>query len=235
VDPILEVRGLSKDYGGLRPLHIASLVVAPGERVAILGLDAQTAEVLVNLLTGATLPGDGDVRLFGRATSAITDSGDWLATLDRLGLVSPRAMLPDAFTVRQAIAMALTLSLDPVPEEVSTVVERLAGEAGLAVAALDEPVERTDQVTKARCRLARALATDPALLLLEHANALVPGDAARFGVEIGALAASRGLAVVAMTADAAFARAVAGRVLTLDGATGRLKETAAGWRGWFGR
>lgn len=234
MDPILEVRGLSKHYGGLRPLRVASLAVAPGERVAILGLDAQTAEVLVNLLTGATLPGQGEVRLFGRATSAITGSGDWLATLDRLGLVSPRAILPDAFTVRQAIALALTLSLDPVPGEVSTVVERLAGEAGLAAAALDELVQRADHVTRARCRLARALATDPALLLLEHANALVPGDATRFGAEIGALAAARGLAVVAMTADAGFARAVAGRVLQLDGATGRLRETT-GWRGWFGR
>ena len=46
-----------------------------------------------------------------------------------------------------------------------------------------------------------------------------------------AVAAARGIALVAVTADEPFARAVADRVLTLEPATGRLKEP----RRWFGR
>ncbi len=232
MEPIVEIRGLSKRYAGLRPLRVSSLSIGPAERVAILGLDASAAEVFVNLLTGATLPDEGEVRLFGRPTSAITDADDWLTTLDRLGMVSPRAVLVEALTVRQAVAMAFTLSLDPVPEAVSVSVQRLAREAGLPEAALDEPVASAAPRTKARCRLARALALDPAVLVLEHANALVPGEADGFGREIAALADSRGMAVVALTADPAFARAVAGRVLALDGATGGLKNVS-GWRRWF--
>ena len=55
-EPLLDVRGVSKHYGGLRPLRLAALAVGPGDRVAITGLDAPAAEILVNLLTGATLP-----------------------------------------------------------------------------------------------------------------------------------------------------------------------------------
>ena len=53
---VLEFSGTSKAYGGLRPLRIAALRIAAGDRVAILGLDQPSADVFVNLATGATLP-----------------------------------------------------------------------------------------------------------------------------------------------------------------------------------
>ena len=68
---VLEFAGVSKAYGGLRPLRIAELRVAAGDRVAILGLDQPTAEVFVNLATGATLPDAGAVSVFGRDTKAM--------------------------------------------------------------------------------------------------------------------------------------------------------------------
>jgi ABC-type polar amino acid transport system ATPase subunit len=214
---LIDLRGVRKDYGGLRPLRLAALSVGPAERVAITGLDAPSAEILVNILTGATLPDEGEVHIFGRATSSISDADDWLATLDRIGMVSPRAMLAEDFTVAQGIAMAFTLSLDPVPETVAADVARLAD---------------TTPLVKARCRLARALATAPPVLLLEHANALVPGGAPEFGRDIAALAKARSMAVIALTADETFANAVAERVLALDAATGQLKGRG-GWRAWW--
>ena len=89
---VLEFAGTSKDYRGLRPLRIESLRVGAGEQVAILGLDQMSAEMFINLATGATLPDAGEIRVFGRATSAIADSTDWLATVDRFGIVSERAV-----------------------------------------------------------------------------------------------------------------------------------------------
>ena len=232
-EPLLDIRGVKKSYGGLRPLRLAALAVAPGSRVAILGVDAALAEILVNVITGATLPDEGEVRVFGRATSAISDANDWLSTLDRIGMVSPRAMLAEEFTVEQGIAMAFTLSLDPVPDAVAADVARLAREAGLGAADLETRLSDASPLLKARCRLARALATAPALLVLEHANALVADRAAVFGSEIAALARARGMAVLALTADEAFATAVADRVLALDAATGQLKPRS-GWRRLFG-
>jgi len=231
--PLVDVRGVSKQYGGLRPLRLAALEVEAGDRIAVTGLDAPAAEIVVNLLTGATLPDEGEVRLFGRATAAISDAGDWLATLDRIGMVSPRAMLAGEFTVAQGIALAFTLSLDPIPGEVAADVERLARDAGLGAPDLATRISDAAPLVKARCRVARALASGPAVLLLEHANALVPEGAAAFGREIATLAKTRGMAVLALTADEAFASAVADKVFILDAATGQLKPRG-GWRRLFG-
>jgi ABC-type transporter Mla maintaining outer membrane lipid asymmetry ATPase subunit MlaF len=231
-DAVIDARGVLKNYGGLRPLRLAALTVHPGDRVAVTGLDAPAAEVLVNLLTGALLPDEGEVRLFGRATAAISDADDWLRTLDRIGLLSPRAMLADEFTVEQGIAMTHTLSLDPIPPGVAADVARLAREAGLGETDLHARLAEATPLAKARCRLARALATSPALLVLEHANALLSEGDDTWGREIAALARARGIALLALTADERFARAVADNVFALDAATGRLMHRG-GWRRWF--
>jgi ABC-type transporter Mla maintaining outer membrane lipid asymmetry ATPase subunit MlaF len=231
---VVEFAGVSKTYGGLRPLRIAELGVAPGDRVAILGFDQVTAEMFVNLATGATLPDAGEVRLFGRTTAAITDSADWLATIDRIGIVSDRAVLLDQLTVVQNLALPFTLDIEPPPDRERARAEALAREVGLPEASWTVPLVELDAAAATRVRLGRAIALDPAVLLLEHASARVPPAAlAPLAAEIRALAARRGLALVAATADERFAQAVASRVLTLEPATGRLKEPRR--FGWFGR
>ena len=60
MNPVLELVRVSKNYQGLRPLRVAQLTVGACEQVAILGLDQHAAEVFVNLITGATLPDQGE-------------------------------------------------------------------------------------------------------------------------------------------------------------------------------
>lgn len=231
-DVVFRIEGLRKNHGGLRPLRINALSVCAGERTAIVGVDGPEAEVLVGLLTGAMLPDHGQVRIFGRATPCIVDADDWLRTLDRFGIVSARAVLLEELTLSQNIAMAFSLSIDPVPDAVRESVRRLSAEVGLASASLDRRLSEVPPVQKARCHLARALAADPSTLLLEHASALAPDDAATLGLTVAAVARGRRLALVALTADERFARAVADRVFALDGATGALRDIS-GWRRWW--
>ena len=229
---VLEFADTSKAYGGLRPLRIAALRVAAGDRVAILGFDQPAAEVFVNLATGATLPDAGAVSILGRPTHAITDSTEWLATVDRFGIVSERAVLLDALTVIQNLAMPFTLEIEPPPEEVRVRAEALAREVGLPEASWTKTVAALDAAGWLRVRLGRAIALDPAVLLLEHASArLAREDVSAIGAQIRAVAAGRGIALVAAAADEVFAKAVADRVVTLEPATGRLKERR---RRWFG-
>ena len=54
--PLLELTSVSTDYRGLRPLRIERLTVASGDHVALVGFDRVTAELFVNLVTGAKLP-----------------------------------------------------------------------------------------------------------------------------------------------------------------------------------
>lgn len=230
--PVLEIAGVSKDYHGLRPLRIQRLTVTAGESIAIVGLDRVSAEVFVNLVTGAALPDSGDIRLFGRATSAISDSADWLAAVDRFGIVSDRAVLLDRLTLVQHLSMPFTLEIEPPAEDVRTRAEALAQEVGLPQSTWTLPIADFGAAARARLRLARALALDPAILLLEHASAgLSRDEATRLGADIRSIAGRRGAAVIAATVDDTFARASATRILTLEPATGRLAER--GRRGWI--
>jgi predicted ABC-type transport system involved in lysophospholipase L1 biosynthesis ATPase subunit len=229
---VLEFAGASKAYGGLRPLRIAELRVAAGDRVALLGFDQPMAEVFVNLATGATLPDAGEVSIFGLPTRAIEDSADWLATVDRFGIVSERAVLLDALTVIQNLAMPFTLEIEPPPDAVRARAEALAREVGLDQAAWTRPVAELGPAGWLRVRFGRAIALDPAILLLEHASArLAREQVAALGAQLRGVAAARGIALVALTADEPFAKAVAERVFTLEPATGRLEAQR---RGWFG-
>jgi ABC-type sulfate/molybdate transport systems ATPase subunit len=217
--------GVSKDYRGLRPLRVQQLTVSTAEAVAVVGFDLPAAEVLVNLITGATLPDAGTIRLLGRPTSAIADSAEWLAVVDRVGIVSARAVLLEPLSITQNLAMPFTLDIEPPAEDVRVRAEALAAEVSLPPMVWSTAVNDTDAAVHARVRLARALALDPALLLLEHASAaLSRDDVDRFGRDVRAIGQRRGLAIVAATADDRFADAVADRVLVLEAATGRLVE-----------
>jgi ABC-type transporter Mla maintaining outer membrane lipid asymmetry ATPase subunit MlaF len=221
--PILHVSGISKQYGALRPLRIEQLTLMPGEQVALLGLDQPAAEVLINLLTGASLPDTGQVHVFGRSTADIVDSTDWLATLDRFGIVTERAALLEPMTVIQNLAMPYSLDIEPPPPDIAARASGLAAEAGLPEAIWDRRIGDLNPAGLLRVRLARALALDPGLLVLEHASASVPREeAARFGKDVRTIAARRTLGILTITADPEFARAVASSTLTLEPATGRL-------------
>jgi len=171
------------------------------------------------------------VSILGRATKAISDPGDWLETVDRFGIVSERAVLLDVLTAIQNLAMPFTLEIEPPPDEVRARAEGLAREVGLPEASWTRPVGELDAAGWLRVRFGRAIALDPAVLLLEHASArLSREEVAAVGAQMRAVAAARGIALVAAAADETFAMAVADRVLTLELATGRLKPQ----RRWFG-
>ncbi len=230
---VLEFAAMSKDYRGLRPLRIANLIVAAAEQVAVLGFDQVSAEVFINLSTGATLPDAGRISVFGRPTSAIGDGADWLTTIDRFGIVSDRAVLLDQLTVIQNLAMPFTLEIEPPPDDVRMRAESLAREVGLPPAAWGRAVAELNAASRARVRLGRALALDPDVLLLEHISATLDrDDVPAFGADVRAIATRRGIALLAATADEVFARAVAARVLILEPSTGRLNPRRP--RRWFG-
>jgi ABC-type transporter Mla maintaining outer membrane lipid asymmetry ATPase subunit MlaF len=234
-DPVFHVTRVTKTYGGLRPLRVADLVIAPGERVAISGLDVGAAEVFVDLLTGATLPDEGDIRVFGRATAEIATDTEWLASLDRFGLVTNRAVLLDGLSVRQNLAVPFTLSIEPVEPEIAARVATLATEVRIERELLERPVAAVPPDARIRIHLARAIALEPAALLMEHPTVSLPQTSvAAFASDVRRVADARRLAVLALTEDLEFATMVADRVLTLKGATGVLSP-ASRWTRWIGR
>jgi ABC-type transporter Mla maintaining outer membrane lipid asymmetry ATPase subunit MlaF len=229
---ILEVTGVRKQYQGLRPLRMNALSIQPGERVALSGLDAGAAEVFVNLVTGASVPDEGQVIVNGRATASISDGDEWLTWLDQFGIVSPRAVLLDAATLLQNLAMPITLDIEPVQADVAARVVRLAGDVGIPETLLDRPIAALDAAMRARAHLVRAIALDPSLLIMEHPTVgFAVGAGKAFGEILASVTAARSLTTLIVSEDAPFAEAAATRRLALNGATGELKPKR---RGFFG-
>ena len=222
--PLLAVSGLVKDYQALRPLRIRSLTLTSGDIVSLSGLDAIAAETLVHLVTGATLPDSGDIVLFGQNTRVITDGGAWLKSLDGVGMVTSRGIVIEMFSVLQNIALSYTLEVDPIDPQVLPKAVALAREVGLADETFEMPAGRTRPDTHMRIHLARALALGPRMLMAEHPSASLPRETvSAFGADLARLARSRGLALLALTADDELAKAIGGRRLELVAATGELR------------
>jgi len=230
---VISIAGMRKNYAALRPLRIRDLEVAERERVALGGLDGPAAELLVNLVTGATLPDEGIVRVFGRPTAEITDGEAWLASLERVGIVSSRAVILEGSTLQQNLALPFTLEIEPVPPSVAAQVAALAADCGIAAEDLRRVAGELPPQVRVRAHLARALALKPDLLLIEHPTAeIAEQERAPLATDFSAVLDRGGAAALVLTLDVEFAGAVAHRSLALQPATGALVP----WkmkRGWF--
>lgn len=230
---LVEMKGVTKAYHALRPLRIQHLALHGGESLALLGMDAAMSEVLVNLITGAQLPDEGEVQVFGRSTRSIAAVDDWVADLDRFGLISSRAVLVEQFTAEQNLALPLSLEIDDMPSALRADVRALASEVGLITGELSRPTAELTPMAQLRLRVGRALALRPQVLLAEHPNASLSRDeTSSFARDFARIVAGRGLASLVMTVDATFASQIAPQVLEFHAATGALKKTSA-LRRWF--
>lgn len=220
---LVEFAGVVKHHQALRPLRIADLQLGAGAIVAIDGIDATAAEVLVNLVTAAVRPDEGEVRLFGKGTAEIADYEAWLAMLDGVGLVTERAVLLEQCTAAQNLALPLTLAIDPIEPDVLPQVRSLAREVGLPETSLDTPVRQLAADAVQRVRVGRALALGPKLVVAEHPSATLPRDTvAAFARDLAAIVRARGATLLAISADREFIRALGGTALSLDPRTGAL-------------
>jgi len=232
---VIELRGVTKDYHGLRPLRVEHLALRQGQTAALLGLDRVAAEVLVNLITAATLPDSGDVEIFGSLTRDITDADAWFRALDHFGIFSERVVLVDELNVEQNLALPFSLVVDDMPQDLRSQVRKIADEVGILATELSGPMASAGASVRTRTRLGKALALAPRVLLAEHPNAAVPPDeVARLGADLSAIAARRGLTMLVLTADTTFAGAACNQVWTLRAATGKVAQSS-GWSSWFTR
>ncbi len=200
----------------------------------LIGLDRPAAEILVNLITGATLPDKGEVVSLGRQTRDIVDSDEWLSFVDRFGIVSDRIVLLEAMTVAQNLAISFDLELDPIPGDVRALVASLAGEAGIDPPLLDMRLAEATPLLRSRVCLARALALNPEVVMLEHPTA---GLAAEDGIAYAAVGEAHlgnpPADALGLLMDERFAKATGGRLLFWQPATGEIRPRSrfALWRG----
>ena len=162
---LLTAREVSKRYGPVVALRSATLVVEPGEVHALLGANGAGKSTLVKILTGVIRPDGGTILVNGKASSVSSP-----AQAARRGLApvfQDPALVPD-LTIDQNLRLTGT--------PVAAVRRRLAEldlEVDLDEQALDVPLPLLRMLD-----LARALARDPQLLILDEITAALPADLA---------------------------------------------------------
>ena len=219
---------VEKQYGALRPLRVRELRVPAGRITMLVGVDRSAAEAFVNLVTGAAVPDKGEVVSLGRSTRAISNGDEWLAFVERFGIVSDRIVLLEAMTVAQNLAISYDLNLESLPPDVMPRVAALAAEVGIDAETLYARVADVPPLVRSKIYLARALAFDPAILVLEHPTANLSSDeAVAVAAIISGIAEQRRLTVLGLLMDETFARRTGGRLLKWEPATGVVKERSA--------
>jgi ABC-type lipoprotein export system ATPase subunit len=226
----LQLKDVEKQYGALRPLRVRDLNIPGCSLTSLVGLDEPAAETFVNLITGATLPEKGRVQTLGQDTASIANADEWLRFIERIAFISRRIVLLETMTVAQNLALPFDLQLDPIPPEIVARVESLAEEAHIDTSTLRMPMTEASGLLRARVRLARALALQPEMLLVEHPSAELSSDEGpALAKSLKEISEDRALTTVTLTMDEKFAKALGGRLLVWQPATGDFHAR----RRWF--
>lgn len=166
--PLIELRGLSFDYGqGAFSLHAGSLEIEPGMQIAIAGKSGSGKTTLLHLIAGLLPPSSGEVRIEGRELTR-TNENDWFARVTYI------TQHPYIFAGTVADNIAIGADRDVSREEIVQ-----AGEAAGLSTLASELEHGYDTVVgdggrglsggeKQRLALARAFLKRPSVLLFDE-------------------------------------------------------------------
>ena len=218
-EPILTVEHLIKAYGETPVLDDISFAVKPGEVIVVVGPSGCGKSTLLRCLNGLEPTQSGRVRL-GNETVAY--GGKNLTQLrQRIGMVFQSYELFPHLTVLDNILLAPTKVQKRPKDEVQKEAEALLDRVGLLAKKNSYPRELSGG-QKQRVAIVRALCMHPEILLFDEVTAALDPEMVR---EVMMDLAKNGRTRIIVTHEMQFARAIADRVIFLDG--GKIVEEAA--------
>ncbi len=207
-DPLLDVRGLVKRFGGFRALDGVSFHLDAGEVLGLVGPNGSGKTTCINVISGLYAPDGGAVRFEGRRIGGMRADRLARAGINRT-FQSPRPFL--SLTVRENVEIAATYGNTGTPVDLAALLASLEldGQAHRAAADLNSAQQKT-------LDLARALATRPRLLLVDElAAGLNPAELGRMADRLRALAAD-GMALLVVEHLMGFIDKVTDRVIVMN-------------------
>ncbi len=215
--PLLDITDVAKRFGSVVALRGAALTVRPGEIHALMGANGAGKSTLVKIITGVFSADAGSIAVAGEPRTFRSP-----AEARRSGIVSvyqDPALVPD-LTLAQNMRLA-RVGIEAVLDRLS---EMDVGGVDLRayVRDLPQPILRLVD-------LARALASEPKILLLDEITAALPADMAEKVFAMMRQWRDRGHAVIFISHRMAEVSALCDRTTVLrDGATVGVTETARG-------
>ncbi len=177
--PLLDVRNVTRRFGGLVANSDVSLSVAPGEILGLIGPNGAGKSTLFNMIAGLYAPSAGSILFEGADVTR-------LGAPQRCALGIARTFQVvksfDSMSVIENVIVG-TLVRSPGAREARRKARDVLARTGLSRRA-EAPASELTPPEKRRLEIARALATEPKLLLLDEAlTGLTPAEA-RLGVEL---------------------------------------------------
>ena len=166
VGHLVELRDVDLSFGDKHVLKDVSLVVAPQERLVIIGQSGAGKTTILRLILGILKPDSGSV-FFDRSEVSRMNDRQLEPIRRRIGMVYQDAALLSSMTVRENLALPLQELTNKTPGEINRVVDEklemveMAGEDKLF------PFELSGGMRK-RVGLARALVMEPELILFDE-------------------------------------------------------------------
>lgn len=215
----LRAINLTGGYGDRQVLHNVSIDVHAGELLAIVGPNGAGKSTLLKILSGALPPWSGVAELEGRPLAAY----DRRAIARRLAMVAQENLVAFRFSVLEIVLMGRAPHLGPFHFETrhDLAIAHAALERFDLLGLARRPIQELSGGERKRVFLARALAQDPHVALLDEPTAFLDlRHVAEIFARLRELRIERGLAVVATLHDLNAAALHADRVLLMkDGAT----------------
>jgi polar amino acid transport system ATP-binding protein len=216
VTPLLRVEALRKAYGDKVVLRDVSLEVAPHDVVCLIGASGSGKSTLLRCLNLLEPVDDGDIWFEGHE---ITDPRvDARAVRGRMGMVFQAFNLFPHMTVLDNLTLAPRKVHRVARAEAEARARELLARFGLADKAHEHP-DRLSGGQQQRAALARALVTDPSLVLLDEVTSALDPELVGEVLDILRDLALGGTTMVLATHEMGFAREVATSVCFLDDGT----------------